>query len=71
MDEIKTRNYDLKAVNPHRKEDVDTRTPAQLLAEIERHNVELKKALTELRRTLKPPTRRRGKAAPSRRARSQ
>lgn len=59
IDEIKERNYDLKAVNPHRKGHVDTRTPADLLAEIERHNVELKKALADLRRTLKPPQRRR------------
>ena len=67
IDEIEERNYDLKAVNPHRKGDVDTRTPGELLAEIERHNVELKKALTELRRALKPPARRRKKATASRR----
>ena len=66
IDEIKERNYDLKAVNPHRKGDVDTRTPAALLAEIERHNVELKKALTDLRRTLRPPTKRRRKTPASR-----
>ena len=71
MDEVKERNYDLKAVNPHRKDDVDTRTPAELLAEIERHNVELKKALTDLRRTLKPPAQRRKKATASRGSRSQ
>ena len=70
IDEIKERNYDLKAVNPHRKGDVDTRTPADLLAEIERHNAELKKALTDLRRTMRPRTRRRGKAPASRRTRS-
>ena len=67
MDEIKERNYDLKAVNPHRKGDVDTRTPTELLDEIKRHNVELKKALTELRRTLRPTTRSRGQAAVRRR----
>ena len=66
IDEIKERNYDLKAVNPHRKGDVDTRTPADLLAEIERHNVELKKALADLRRTLRPPTKRRSKKPASR-----
>lgn len=54
IDEIKDRDYDLKAVNPHRKADVDPRTPDELLAEIERHNVELKKALTEMRRALRP-----------------
>ena len=54
IDEIRDRNYDLKAVNPHRKAAVDSRTPDELLAEIERHNVELKKALTEMRRTIRP-----------------
>ena len=54
IDEVKERNYDLKAVNPHRKAAVDSRTPDELLAEIERHNVELKEALTEMRRTLRP-----------------
>ena len=61
IDEIKERNFDLKAANPNRKEDMDTRTPADLLAEIEKHNVELKKALTELRRTLRPTSKRRGR----------
>ena len=70
MDEIKERKYDLTGRNPHRKGDVDTRTPMELLAEIERHNVELKKALTELRRALKPPAQRRKKATASRRGRS-
>ena len=63
IDEIKEQNYDLKAVNPRRKGKVDTRTPTELLAEIERHNVELKKALTELRRALRPTARRRSKAS--------
>ena len=71
IDEIKERNYDLKAVNPHRKGDVDTRTPADLLAEIERHNVELKKALTDLRRALRRPTRRGKEPASGSRASSQ
>ena len=70
MDEIKERKYDLTGRNPHRKGEVDTRTPMELLAEIERHNVELNKALTELRRALKPPPRRRNKATASGRARS-
>ena len=61
VDAIKEQNYDLKAVNPHHKGKVDTRTPAELLAEIERHNVELKKALTELRRALRPTARKRKK----------
>lgn len=58
IDEIKERNYDLKAVNPRRKATVDARTPGELLAEIERNNVELKKALTEMRRALRPPRKR-------------
>ena len=65
MAEIKERNYDLKATNPRRKGAVDTRTAADLLAEIERHNVEIKEAVTELRRALTPTTRRRRKAAAS------
>ena len=70
IDDIKERNYDLEAVNPYARGDVDTRTPAELLAEIDRHNVELKSALTELRRALKPPAQRRKKATASRRGRS-
>ena len=66
IDEIKKQNYDLKAVNPHRKGKGDTRTPTELLAEIERHNVELKKALTELRRALRPTARRRSNASSGR-----
>ena len=53
IDEIKERNYDLKAVNPHRVVQVDTRTPAELLAEIEQHNTELNAALKDLRKALK------------------
>ena len=52
IDEIKDRNYDLKAVNPHRVEETDTRTPADLLAEIEQHNAELNDALAQLRKAL-------------------
>ena len=66
IDEIKEQNYDLKAVNPHHKGKVDTRTPVELLAEIERHNVELKKALTELRRALRPTARKRKKVSGTR-----
>ena len=53
IDEIKERNYDLKAVNPHRVAEVDTRTPAELLAEIEQHNRDLNAALKDLRKALK------------------
>ena len=53
MDEIKERNYDLKAVNPRRKTEADSRTPNELLAEIEMQNIEIEKALRELRGALK------------------
>ena len=48
--EIKARNYDLKAVNPNRKAQVDTRTPAQLLKIIESKGAEITTALKPLHR---------------------
>ena len=48
--EIERLNYDLKAVNPNRREVVDTRTPAELLALIEEKGKEIREALAELRR---------------------
>ncbi len=50
--EIRERNYDLKAVNPHRPDTTDTRTPSDLLQEIERRGQDLNEALAELRRAL-------------------
>ncbi len=41
--------YDLKAVNPHRKPDIDTRTPAELLDLIEAKGHEIAEALAVLR----------------------
>ena len=41
--------YDLKAVNPHRKAVVDTRTPAELLDLIEEKGREVAEALAVLR----------------------
>lgn len=41
--------YDLKAVNPHRKANVDTRTPIDLLDLIESKGLEIAAALAELR----------------------
>ena len=52
-EEIEERGYDLKAVNPHRVEDTDTRTPEELLDEIARHGRELEDALAELRDALR------------------
>ena len=51
--EIEERGYDLKAVNPHRTEKADARTPEQLLAEIEAHGAELGAALGALREALR------------------
>ncbi len=47
--EIEARGYDLKAVNPHRKNAEDTRTPEELLALIEAKAREVAEALAALR----------------------
>lgn len=49
---IDEKNYDLKAVNPNRSVEVDTRTPAELLDEIEAKGKEVEKAIAALRSTL-------------------
>ena len=49
-EEIESRNYDLKAVNPHRPSDADARTPAELIAAIEEADQEMQLALAELKR---------------------
>lgn len=41
--------YDLKAVNPHRKSEVETRTPAHLLEQIEAKGKEIAEAIAQLR----------------------
>ena len=46
---MKTRFYDLKAVNPNRKTVEDTRTPAEIIAEIEGRGKEADAALTRLK----------------------
>ena len=48
-DEIEALNYDLKAVNPNARTDVDTRTPAELIAEIEARGSEVAEALAALK----------------------
>ncbi|MDD3544351.1 MAG: N-6 DNA methylase [Kiritimatiellae bacterium] len=48
--EIEDAVYDLKAVNPNKKPDVDDRTPADLLALIEAKGREITAALTALRK---------------------
>ena len=47
---IEANNYDLKAVNPHRVLEEDTRTPEELLDEIERQQKIIAEAIAELRR---------------------
>ena len=51
-DEIEARGYDLKAVNSHRVVDEDTRTPAELLNEIEVQQRIIAEAMAELRESL-------------------
>ena len=46
---IEAKNYDLKAVNPNRKVEVDSRTPAEILAAIEQRHLEVAEALKTLR----------------------
>jgi type I restriction enzyme M protein len=48
-DDIEDAVYDLKAVNPHRKPDVDARTPEQLMDIIEAKGREVVAALAVLR----------------------
>jgi type I restriction enzyme M protein len=47
--EIEAKNYDLKAVNPNRKEIVDTRTPEELLNIIDEKGSKIQQALSKLR----------------------
>ena len=49
-EEIEKKNFDLKAVNPNAKNQVDTRTPEELLDLIEEKGREVAEALAELRR---------------------
>jgi type I restriction enzyme M protein len=51
-EEIEARGYDLKAVNPTAKAPGDTRTPLELLDEIETRGREVDAALTRLRALL-------------------
>lgn len=50
IDEIIAKNYDLKAVNPNRKDDSDKRTPEELLDIIEQQAEIIKESLNILRR---------------------
>ena len=46
---IEAKNYDLKTVNPNRKVEVDSRTPAEILTVIEERHAEVTNALKTLR----------------------
>ena len=52
ISEIQAKNYDLKAVNPHRVAQVDTRTPGELIATIEAKGKEIDAALADLKKLL-------------------
>jgi type I restriction enzyme M protein len=49
-EEIEKRGFDLKAVNPNRKVEVDTRTPEELISLIEQQAKQISIALDELKR---------------------
>jgi type I restriction enzyme M protein len=49
IEEIKAKNYDIKAVNPNRKRTEDHRTPEELLSIIESQGEEIKKVIARLR----------------------
>ena len=48
IEEIQAKNYDLKAVNPNRKMEEDTRTPEELLSIIEAQEKEILNIITML-----------------------
>ena len=49
LDEVESRNYDLKAVNPNRRIEEDTRTPAELIATIESEGEKIREAMARLK----------------------
>jgi type I restriction enzyme M protein len=49
VEEIKTKNYDLKAVNPNRKDNEDRRSPEELLSIVEAQSAEIEKVMKILR----------------------
>jgi len=50
--EIEAKGYDIKAVNPHARVDIDTRTPTELLDIIEQKGKEVDEAVRKLRESL-------------------
>jgi hypothetical protein len=55
-DDIENAVYDLKAVNPNRKAEVDLRTPLELLDLIEAAGRDVEQAVTRLRALADPST---------------
>jgi type I restriction enzyme M protein len=49
IEKIEAKNYDIKAVNPNRKDEGDKRTPEELLAIIESRAKEIQNTLIALR----------------------
>jgi len=49
IDEIEAKNYDIKAVNPNRKNEEDTRTPQELISIIESQTEEIKNIINLLK----------------------
>lgn len=43
VEDLKTKNYGLKAINPNRKQEEDTRTPEELISTIEEYGVEFQR----------------------------
>ncbi|MGH7889140.1 MAG: HsdM family class I SAM-dependent methyltransferase, partial [Thermodesulfobacteriota bacterium] len=52
INKIQEKNYDLKAVNPNRKDEEDNRTPEELISIIEEQSEEIAKALQTLKNKL-------------------
>jgi type I restriction enzyme M protein len=50
IEEIEARNYDIKAINPNRKNVEDTRTPEELIAIIEKQQAEIAEAIAKLKK---------------------
>lgn len=51
IDDVQAKNYDLKAVNPNRKDKADKREPKELLAIIESQSAEIAQSLSILKNT--------------------
>lgn len=52
VEAIEAAVYDLKAVNPNVRTEIDTRSPAEIIEAIERHGAELAAALSRLKQQI-------------------